>query len=182
MIRPAACALLVTMAVPPHALAAVGVIARTSGSAAGAAQAAPPAKPEQLPVDLTKIREALRQNPQMRLDTDEIRFYVDIIGRIPTFEQIVGDYNLKVGPVAGAGMTHEEFLRMVTPQDVNSTTGITALDTLQVALTSYGMITMVKRAYEEYKKARTASERRAIQERIERELRELEKLRAGRGR
>src|SRR5688500_62467 len=59
----------------------------------------PPAaqKPQQLPVDVDKIRAALQQNPQTRLNTDELRFYVDIIGRIPTFEEIVGDFDLKNG-------------------------------------------------------------------------------------
>jgi hypothetical protein len=141
----------------------------------------PPAQQGQLPVDMAKIREVLRQDPQLRLDTDQVRFFVEIIGRIPTFEEIVGDYNLKVGPVPGAGMTHEEFLQMVTPRDLNSTTGITALETLQVALTSHALISAVKRAYEEYKQARTERERREIQRRIERELQELERMRAKRG-
>jgi hypothetical protein len=166
-------------------VAALLVLSFTIPSGALAQQQTPPPPPpappaQQLPVDMAKIREALKQDPKLRLNTDELRFYVEIIGRIPTFEEIVGDFDLKHGAVPGAPMTHEEFLAMVTPKDVYSTTGITALDTLQVALTSYGLITMVKRAFEEYKKAATERERRAIQERIERELRELEKQRAAR--
>lgn len=139
--------------------------------------AAPPA--QQLPVDLAKIREALKQDPKLRLNTDELRFYVDIIGRIPTFEEIVGDFDLRNGRVPGAPMTHDEFLSMVTPKDLHSTTGISAMETLGVALTSWGMISLVKKAYEEYKKAKTDRERRAIQEQIERELRELQRRRGG---
>ena len=130
---------------------------------------------------MAKIREALKQNPQMRLNTDELRFYVDIIGRIPTFEEIVGDFNLKYGPVPGAGMTHEEYLTMVN-REFTTSGAVSGIEALQVALTSYGLLTMVKRAYEEYKQAKTERERRAIQERIERELRELEKRRGGGGR
>lgn len=143
-------------------------------------QTPPPKPPEsqQLPVDLGKIREALRQNPQLRLQTDELRFYVDIIGRIPTFEEIVGDFDLRNGQVPGAGMTHEEYLGMVN-REWNQSGGIPAIEQLQFALTSYALINMVKKAYEEYKKAKTERERRAIQERIERELRELEKRRGG---
>jgi hypothetical protein len=163
-------AILVVSIAAPHGLMA--------SQTASSQQAPPPA--QQLPVDMEKIREALKQNPQMRLNTDELRFYVDIIGRIPTFEEIVGDFDLKNGQVPGAPMTHEEFLAMVTPRDLHSTTGISAMETLTVALTSYGMLTLVKRAYEEYKKAQTERERRAIQERIERELRELERRRRGR--
>ena len=157
-------------------------------AAAHGAQAAQPAQApaqpapgttgdQRLPVDMAKIREALKQNPQLRLDTDELRFYVSIIGRIPTFEEIVGEFDLKNGVVPGAGMTHEEYLGMVN-NDLRQSGGITALDTLQVALTSYGLISLVKKAYEEYKLAKTDRERRLIQERIERELRDLERRRA----
>ena len=145
---------------------------------AQAAQQTAPPPSQQLPVDVNKIRQALNQNPGARLNTDELRFYVDIIGRIPTFEEIVGDFDLKNGVVPGAPMTHEEYLSMVN-REFNQSGGITAIDTLQTALTSYALLTMVKRAYEEYKKAATERERRAIQERIERELRELERRRGG---
>lgn len=171
--RSAAFLIILSLLAPGQAFAVAGGGGQSS---AGSQQATPPPD-QQLPVDLAKIREALKQNPQLRLDTDELRFYVSIIGRIPTFEEIVGDFDLRRGQVPGAGMTHEEYLSMVN-RDLNTSGGITALDTLQVALTSYGMLTMVKRAYEEYRQARTESERRAIQERIERELRELEKRRA----
>ena len=157
----------------------VSLFSQTVAFAQG--QQTPPPKPpesQQLPVDLGKIREALRQNPQLRLQTDELRFYVDIIGRIPTFEEIVGDFDLRNGQVPGAGMTHEEYLGMVN-REWNQSGGIPAIEQLQFALTSYALINMVKKAYEEYKKAKTERERRAIQERIERELRELEKRRGG---
>ena len=91
----------------------------------------------------------------------------------------MGDFDLKNGRVPGAAMTHDEFLSMVTPKDLHSTTGISAMETLGVALTSWGMISLVKKAYEEYKKASTERERRAIQEQIERELRELQRRRGG---
>lgn len=167
--------MLVVMLTPVQALAA----AHRGQAAQTAPAATPPGSPgdQQLPVDMAKIREALKQNPQLRLDTDELRFYVSIIGRIPTFEEIVGDFDLKNGVVPGAGMTHEEYLGMVN-KDLQTSGGITALDTLQVALTSYGLISLVKKAYEEYKLAKTDRERRLIQERIERELRDLERRRA----
>lgn len=181
MFRITAAILAITFAAPAGLLASVRQSPQgTQGTAAGTAeQQAPPPTEQRLPVDADKIRQALEQNPQMRLNTDELRFYVDIIGRLPTFKEIVGDFDLMHGVVPGAPMTHEEFLSMVTPKDLYSTTGITAMDTLQTALTSYAMITMVKRAYEEYKKAQTERERRAIQQRIERELRELERRRSG---
>ncbi|HUF25307.1 MAG TPA: hypothetical protein VMN81_14340 [Vicinamibacterales bacterium] len=168
--RATAVALLVSLVTPSGLLAARRQATQQSPP--------PPQTEQRLPVDMDKIREALKQNPQMRLQTDELRFYVDIIGRLPTFKEIVGDFDLKHGVVPGAPMTHEEYLSMVN-REFNQSGGITALDTLQTALTSYAMIAMVKRAYEEYKKAQTERERRAIQERIERELRELEKRRGG---
>lgn len=181
--RTTARVLLLTFMLPPGALAAAqqqrfDSAQRAPSEAEGQAPPPQPPQTQQLPVDLAKIREALNQNPQTRLNTDELRFYVDIIGRIPTFEEIVGDFDLKNGVVPGAPMTHEEYLSMVN-REFNQSGGITAIDTLQTALTSYALLTMVKRAYEEYKKAATERERRAIQERIERELRELERRRGG---
>ncbi|HEX6322469.1 MAG TPA: hypothetical protein VFZ36_01985 [Vicinamibacterales bacterium] len=166
--RATAAALVIAFAAPQSLVA----------TAAQGSQQQPPPAEQRLPVDMDKIREALKQNPQMRLQTDELRFYVDIIGRLPTFKEIVGDFDLKHGVVPGAPMTHEEYLSMVN-REFRESGGITALDTLQTALTSYVLIEMVKRAYEEYRNARTDRERRAIQERIERELRELEKRRGG---
>lgn len=173
--RPAAVVLVCTFLLPAPALAAYG---QTPTQAAAQEPALPGSAGDQrLPVDMSKIREALNRNPQLRLQTDELRFYVNIIGRIPTFEEIVGDFDLKNGVVPGAGMTHEEYLAMVN-RDFQTSGGITALDTLQVALTSYALISLVKKAYEEYKLAKTESERQMIQARIERELRELERRRA----
>lgn len=173
-LRPAAVALVCTLLLPAPLLAAYGQTPTPAPT-----QEPPPgsAGDQRLPVDMSKIREALNQNPQLRLQTDELRFYVNIIGRIPTFEEIVGDFDLKNGVVPGAGMTHEEYLAMVN-RDFQTSGGITALDTLQVALTSYALISLVKKAYEEYKLAKTETERQMIQARIERELRELERRRA----
>lgn len=169
--RAVAALLILTVAIPPAtAIAAV----QTTGQG----QTPPPQPPQKLPVDVDKIREALQQKPQARLNTDELRFYVDIIGRIPTFEEIVGDFDLKNGVVPGAGMTHEEYLAMVN-REFNTSGAITGIEALQAALTNYALLTMVKKAYEEFKRARTERERRAIQERIERELRALEKRRGG---
>lgn len=168
--RAAAAFLIMTMPAPPAALMAA---VQTTGQ-----QTPPPQPPQKLPVDIDKIREALQQKPQARLNTDELRFYVDIIGRIPTFEEIVGDFDLKNGVVPGAGMTHEEYLAMVN-REWNTSGAITGIEALQAALTNYALLTMVKKAYEEFKRARTERERRAIQERIERELRALEKRRGG---
>jgi hypothetical protein len=171
--RATAAILALSFVVPPAGIAAV----RQSAQSGTQQQTPPPAQPQKLPVDMAKIREALKQNPQMRLNTDELRFYVDIIGRIPTFEEIVGDFDLKNGVVPGAGMTHEEYLGMVN-REWNTSGAISALETLGVALTSHVLLGLVKRAYQDFQKAKTERERREIQDRIERELRELEKRRA----
>jgi len=171
LFRSAALAAIVSLALPAGVVASVGQQQQ---------QPPPPQPPasQQLPVDLEKIREALTQNPQARLNTDELRFYVDIIGRIPTFEEIVGDFDLKKGVVPGAGMTHEEYLAMVN-REWNTSGAVPGIEALQAALTNFALLSLVKKAYQEFKEARTERERRAIQERIERELRDLEKRRGG---
>src|SRR5690349_15252900 len=70
-----------------------------------------------LPVSLSRIRRGLSQPPAIKLNGDRVVFRVEVLGKKPTIEDILGPDYLK-GPVPNAGMTHQEFLDMVTPKDV----------------------------------------------------------------
>jgi hypothetical protein len=67
-------------------------------------------------------------------------------------------------------MTHNEFLAMVTPKELQSSVGITARETLEFALTNWLGQTLIKRAFEDLQKAKTEREIQDIRDRIEREL------------
>jgi len=136
----------------------------------------PAAKPDQkpadpsLPVDVEKIKTALERPNTLRLDDSQLRFYATVTAKVPTFEDFVGDFDLRNGPVPRAGMTHQEFLNMVTPKELYSSAGITATEMLQFANTNWAAQQVIKKGLQEIRQARTQREIQAIRERINREL------------
>lgn len=124
--------------------------------------------------DLAKIRRALDTEPAVRIDGDYVRFYVQIVAKPLTFAEFAKGYDFVNGPTRrGNPMTHNEFLAMVTPREMHSQAGITARETLEFALTNWASQTLIKKAYEEFRNARTEREVQEIRARIERELAEL---------
>jgi len=128
-----------------------------------------PADPS-LPVDIEKIKNALERPNTLQLDDSQLRFYASVTAKVPTFEDFIGDFDLKNGPVPRAGMTHQEFLNMVTPKELYSSAGITAFETLQFAITNWAAQQIIKKGLQEIRQARTEREIRAIRDRINREL------------
>src|SRR5258706_11595644 len=71
----------------------------------------------ELPVSLERIQRALSRPPAIRIRGDRVVFRVEVLGRKPTIEDILGPDYLK-GPVPSyGGMTHQEILNTVTPKD-----------------------------------------------------------------
>jgi hypothetical protein len=123
-----------------------------------------------LPIDLTRIRRALNSDSPTRLAETQLRFYLEVVARQPTFKDFIGSYDLKNGPVKGAQMTHQEFLNMVTPRLLHSSAGFTATETLQVALVNWAAQTAIKKGVNALRNARNEDEVRAIRAQIDREL------------
>jgi hypothetical protein len=128
-----------------------------------------PAVPD-LTRTLDKVKRALRFEPPLRLDDEQLRFYVQVVATAPRFEDFVGSYDLRYGPVRGAPMTHQEFLNMVTPKELYGSGGIKASEMLQFALVNWLGQAIIKKGIEELREARNDAEARAIRERIDREL------------
>lgn len=127
-------------------------------------------EPVRLPVDLTRMKSALDRTPTMKLDDAQIRFYLEIVARQPSFKDFIGSYDFINGPVRNSQMTHQEFLDMVTPKLLHSSAGFTATETLQVALVNWAAQSVIKKAYNAIKNARNEDEVRAIRAQIDREL------------
>jgi hypothetical protein len=123
-----------------------------------------------LPVDVEKIKKALEKPDVLVLDDSQLRFYATVTAKVPSFEDFVGDFDLRNGPVPRAGMTHQEFLNMVTPKELYSSAGITAPEMLQFAITNWAAQQVIKKGLQEIRQARTEREIRAIRDRINREL------------
>lgn len=132
--------------------------------------------PDALPISVSKIKRALAKPPALKLDTDREVFRLEIFGRRPTIEDILGEDFLK-GPAPAGAMTHQEFLNMVTPADVR---GYAAFDNKQgfiVAATSLALKWGVQKAIQKYRDAKTEREQAAAKREVEEALTALRKAR-----
>lgn len=110
--------------------------ARTPSSAGATAEQASEAE---LPVSLDRIREGLERPDTLAraaARADRPTFRVDIEGKLPSFAEFIGEGESLSGPAPYGGMTHNEFLSMVTPPQVRSFGASTNGDLLQVLATS----------------------------------------------
>lgn len=139
----------------------------TAQAPPGAPQPAPPV----LPVDLKRIRGGLQKPARIRIDDGRIRFYTETVARSgPTFKELSVNFDLRNGPVPGAGMTHSEFLTMVTPKNLYGSGGIKPLETLEWGLVNHLGWWAIRKLYKEL--SETIDERRKdeIRKQIDREL------------
>ncbi len=136
-----------------------------------------------LPISLERIQRALQQKPLIVLrDPDQNSksglptFRIDIQGQKLTIEEILGPDYLR-GPTPAGAMTHQEFLTMVTPKDVQ---GYAAFDNKQaatVALTSLALQWALKEALEAFHDARDARAKEAARKEVQEALEALRKAR-----
>jgi hypothetical protein len=133
---------------------------------------ADPAKPPLVPErELERIKRALSRSPVVKVDDEGFRFYVEIVARQPTFAEYAKGYDFMNGPTRrGNPMTHQEFLKMVTPRDFYSSAGIKPTEVLQMAVTNWLGQALIRKAVEEMLRARNDRERDEIRARIDREL------------
>src|SRR5437868_3914342 len=86
--------------------------------------AAPPLSADDLPVSLSRIQRALSGPPPIDLKEQHPVFRLEIFGRQPTIEDVLGE-KFWIGPTPYGGMTHQDFMQMVTPQLVQPYAGFT---------------------------------------------------------
>jgi hypothetical protein len=120
---------------------------------------------------MARMQRLLDQPQALKLDERQLRFYLEIIERLPTFAEYARGYDFLHGPSGGGNpMSHDEFVRMVTPKEMYSTAGISPGLQIQWALTNWIGQALIKKALEELKQARDENQVREIRERIDREL------------
>lgn len=175
--RPVALALAV-------AIWAVPAVAQTSGrSQAGRADEPPPAKSAIGAIDLEKFRKSLEDDPVLDLTGQGLRFYARVTANPFSPEAVLGDKtDLMYAPTRrGAAMTHDEFMSMVTPEELYSSGGIQAHEMLQWSLVNLVGQALVKKALNAFRNARSEAEIQAIRDQIDRELELLRRAREGGG-
>ena len=139
----------------------------------------PPAAPppsEDLPVSLDRIQRALSAPPAIELKEQNPVFRLEVFGRKPTIEEILGD-RFWIGPTPYGGMTHQEFLNMVTPELARPYAGFTGGHLVAQALLTLSEQWALKQAIKKFRSALTDREREAARKEVMEALAALEKAR-----
>ena len=138
-------------------------------------------RPEDLPVSLDRIQAALARTPMLRFDKDARPvFRVQVFGERPTIEDILGpDY--VPGPVPHGSLTHQEFLQMVTPKDVQGYAAFSNEEGAVVASTSLLFQWTLQKAIQKFNETRDEREREAARKEVIDALNALEQARAKAG-
>ena len=137
--------------------------------------------PDELPVSLDRIQKALAKTPRLRFDTEEKPvFRVEVFGDTPTIEDILGPDFAK-GPVKHGAMTHQEFLNMVTPKDVQGYAAFSNEEGATVAATSFLLQWTLQKAIQKFRETKDERAREAARREVLEALDALEKARARAG-
>ncbi len=142
----------------------------------------PPGDQVTLPVDLDRIQRALANTPKLRIDpkTNRPVFRVQVFGEKPTIDDILGPDWAK-GPVPYSGMSHQEFLAMVTPEEHRGYAGFTNKEGITIAATSYLLQWTLQKAIRKFNETQDAREREAARREVIEALNALEEARAKAG-
>ena len=133
-----------------------------------------------LPVSLARIQRALARKPTLRLKSDKQVFRIEVFGRKPTIEDILGPDYLK-GPAPYGGMTHQEFLNMVTPKAVQGYAAFSNKEAFTVAATSLALEWALQRAIHKLETAKEERAREAARQEVQDALAELARARKAAG-
>lgn len=141
---------------------------------------APALDPEDLPTSVERIQKGLAQPDPIRLEIDRPVFRTEVFGRKPTIEDILGP-DFAYGRPNYGGITHQEFLDMVTPEDVRGYAAFSNREAFSVAATSFLLKWGLQKAVAKFKEARTARQREDARREVEDALRDLDRARARAG-
>ena len=129
-----------------------------------------------LPVSVEKIQKAISRPAAIQPRSDRVVFRVEVFAKKPTIEDILGPDYLK-GPVPYGGMTHSEFLNMVTPTEFKGYAIFTNTQGLIVAATSLAMQWALMKAIDKLKDARTERAKEAARREVLEAMNQLEAAR-----
>ena len=140
-------------ALPILVLAVALATAPQQGQPGSAAATPPSTETIDLPVSLDRIQEAISRPPAIRPTVNRPIFRIEIFARKPTVADILGPDYLR-GPVPNSGMTHQEFLSMVTPQEFRGMAMFSNKEAMTIAATSLALQWALMKAVDKLKDAR----------------------------
>jgi hypothetical protein len=162
--------------------AAPAAAARPIAAQQPAAEATPqtPLNPDDLPVSLDRIQRALQAPPAITLKEQHPVFRLEVFGKKPTLEDILGE-KFWLGPAPYGGMTHQEFLSMVTPKEFQPYAGFTGKYLVAQTALTLAQTWALKAAIRKFQDAKEGREREAARKEVLDALAELEKARRAAG-
>jgi hypothetical protein len=137
---------------------------------------APAAATDDLPVSLDRIQRALTKPAPIQLKEQNPVFRLEVFGKKPTLEDILGE-KFWIGATPYGGMTHQEFMAMVTPKEVQPYAGFTGGHLLAEIGLTYAEQWALKQALRKFQNAREEHEREAARKEVMEALEALEKAR-----
>ena len=144
---------------------------------AGQQAATPPATPApELPVSIDRIQRALSAPPSIELKEQNPVFRLEVFGRKPTLEDILGE-KFWIGPTPYGGMTHSEFLNMVTPELARPYAGFSGGHLIAQTVLTLAEQWALKQAIKKFRSALTDRERASARKEVMEALVALEDAR-----
>ena len=138
-----------------------------------------------LPVSLKRIQRALSSPSPLKLVQTTTRdgrqiFRVDIEGEKIDIQELIGRDSLRA-PASYGGMTHQEFLDLVTPDDVKGYAAFSNGQGMVVAATSIALQWAALKAIDKFKEAKDSRAKEAARKEVEEALEALRRARRAAG-
>ena len=130
----------------------------------------------QLPVSLDRIQRALAAPAPLELKEQHPIFRLEVFGRKPTLEDVLGE-KFWFGPTPYGGMTHREFMDMVTPKEAQPFGSVTGKYLVADVALSLAEQWALKTAIKKFQTAKSENEREAARKEVLDALADLEKAR-----
>jgi hypothetical protein len=136
----------------------------------------PAIKPEDLPVSIDRIQRALAAPKPIELKEQHPVFRLEVFGKKPTIEDVLGE-KFWIGPVPYGGMTHQDFMNMATPKELQPYAGFTGGYLLSEIGLTLAEQWALKQAIRKFHDAKEEHEREAARKEVLDALAALEKAR-----
>lgn len=141
-----------------------------------------PSSKDSPPYSLDRIKEELEKEPLLTLDLNGLPvFRLEVIERRPRTFELSGQFDVPWRPRPGMPAWHDEFLRMVTPEEARPWSPLfTSGEIAQLAgtsLASLGVMELAAAAARRWSAARRRAAEAAAREEVDEALREFERQR-----
>jgi hypothetical protein len=140
----------------------------------------PAIKAEDLPVSIERIQRALAAPKPIELKEQHPVIRLEIFGKKPTIEDVLGE-KFWIGPAPYGGMTHQEFMNMVTPQLAQPYAGFTGKYLVAETALTLAEQWALKTAIRKFRDSKEDREREAARKEVLEALAALEKARRDAG-